>query len=438
MLLKLRILRLLIVLSLAGWSVAGMAQDFVKDSPIITTLKALYAGGKYEEAYKFGNLQLELMEGVPDFDFYYGLSALQSGHYPDARFIFERLVALYPDQDRFRLEYARTLFQLKQYEMAREQFQQVLAKQPPQTVTQNINQFLAVIDERQQQSLRRWSGFLDAGGGYDNNINNATDERFIGLFELPDSALQAESAFASLRTSLNYAYPVNQLSSANLSFDSQSKHNFELSDFNLDSMRLSAFWKTTTATRELQGGISYQHVLLDGDDYQRSSGVFGQWKEQWGEHLLSYTYSGIFIKDSFADDLLNSYLPVLNLTLLAPQGKVLHALTLLAGTENPRNDGGASLAKQFQSAGYKISYQATANLVPYLGFSGFFSRYKAEHSVFGETRKDESYQTSAGGEWRIDARFSLLADLTYTENESNLNLYDYTRWKGETRVRWRF
>ncbi len=434
----LRMIRLLFVLSLTLWSAASPAQDIVKDSPIIATLKALYAGGKYEEAYKFGILQLELMEGIPDFDFYFGLSALQSGHYPDARFVFERLVALYPNQDRFRLEYARTLFQLNQYDMARDQFQQVLTKQPPQTVTENINQFLTAIDERQQQSKRRWSGSVDIGGGYDNNINNATDDRFVGLFELPDSALQAESPFASLRTNLNYSYPVDQLSSANLGFDSQSKHNLDQTDFDLDSMRLSAFWKTTEATRELQGGISYQHVLLDGEDYQRSSGLFGQWKEQWGEHLLSYVYTGVFIKDSFADDLLNNYFPLLSLTMLAPQGKLLHSLTLFAGTENPRTEGGASQAKQFQSVGYKISYQATAELVPYLSVSGFFSRYKAEHPVFEDTRKDESYQASTGGEWRINTRFSVLADLTYTENESNLSLYDYTRWKGETRVRWRY
>ncbi|OZG75222.1 hypothetical protein BTA51_02230 [Hahella sp. CCB-MM4] len=433
-----RLLRLLLVIVTATWSLFCVAQDSIKHSSINTSLKELYSSSKYEEAYQFGAEHLDEMEGDPNFDFYFGLSALETRHYPEAQFIFERLVALYPEQDRFRLEYARTLYQLKQYDKSREQFQQVLANQPPVAVKTNISRFLRAIEDRQDEQQKLWSAYIDIGSGYDSNINNATNERFIGLFELPDSALESESGYATVLTNLSYGHPFSQINSANLTFDSRHKHNFVNSDYDLDTFRLSGFWKHSLTNRELQAGPFYQHILLDSEDYQRSSGLFGQWKEQWGEHALTYLYTGISIKDSFANELLNAYQPAISLAVLAPYDKFLHILTFITGTENPRTDGGAYLVKDFNSVGYKIRYQASSTLTPYLGASGYFAHYKAEHPVFGETRSDDSYQATAGGEWKFGQDLSLIADLAYTKNMSNLDLYDYSRWKGEFRIRKKF
>ncbi|WP_238384990.1 porin family protein [Hahella chejuensis] len=427
-----------LLILLIMWGLPAFAQDSVKSSSITATLKSLNATADYEQAYRLGSEQMENMEGDPEFDFYFGMAALQSGHYPEAQFMFERLTALYPDNDRFRLEYARTLFNLQQYGAAREQFLIVLAREPPPAVKDNIARFLAALDEREHERQRRWRGYIGLGGGYDSNINNATDERFVGLFELPDSAQETESGYAALRTSFAYEHPVSQLNAAKMEFDSQHKHNFENSDFDLDSARLSASWKYSRSRRELEAGASYQHVLLDTEDYQRNTGAFMQWREQWNAHLLTFFYAGVFIKDSFANPLLNNYQPLTGLSLLVPRARLLHTLSVFAGTENPREQDAASLAKDFYSLGYRLSYKLSPTLTPYLGYSGFFADYKAENPVFGEVRDDKSSQFNAGGEWKLTHELSALAELSYTDNQSNLDLYDYTRWRGEFRIRWRF
>ncbi|WP_020406139.1 tetratricopeptide repeat protein [Hahella ganghwensis] len=438
LLLRLSRAHLLILTLTSLWSLSCTAQDSLKHSSINQSLKELTSTAKYEDAYQLGLEHLASGEGDPTFDFYFGLSALESGHYPEAQFAFERLVAQYPDQDRFRLEYARTLFLLEQYAAAREEFQNVLANQPPVAVKTNINRFLDVIEERENENTQQFSGYVDLGGGFDSNINNATNERFIGLFELPDSALESESGYAAFRTNMNYGHSYSQINSANVSFNSRHKHNFINSDYDLDSARLSAFWKHSLTYRELQLGGAYQHILLDAEDYQRSTGIFGQWKEQWSDHILTYVYTGVSIKDSFANELLNAYQPIASLALLAPYDKLIHILSFITGTENPRTEGGTYLVKDFNSVGYKVSYQISSSLIPYLGASAYFADYKDEHPVFGDTREDESYQATTGGEWKISKDYSVLADVSYTKNSSSLDIYDYSRWKGELRFRMKF
>ena len=189
---------LLIFLILGIGNSMALAQDTVKSSPINDKLKGLYREANFEQAFQFATEHMLQMEGDPEFDLYHGLSAMQVDRYPQAQFIFERLVALYPEEGRYRLEYARSLYYVKQYDLAREQFNDVLSGNPPESVQQNIQRFLDSIDENMVEQNRRWTGYLGFGSGYDSNINNTTDERFVGLFELPDSAQEMESGFASV------------------------------------------------------------------------------------------------------------------------------------------------------------------------------------------------------------------------------------------------
>ena len=56
-------------------------------------LDALITAGQYERALVLGDENLEEWEGDPEFDFLYGLAALEAGSPNDAVFALERVAA---------------------------------------------------------------------------------------------------------------------------------------------------------------------------------------------------------------------------------------------------------------------------------------------------------------------------------------------------------
>ena len=74
------------------------------------TLRTLVDGRQFEQAYSLGStIQLEY-EGSPSFDFYFGLSALETGHYQDAAFALERAAISRPDSRAFALSWPGRFF----------------------------------------------------------------------------------------------------------------------------------------------------------------------------------------------------------------------------------------------------------------------------------------------------------------------------------------
>ena len=79
------------------------------ESPI-AALDRLITAGQYAQALDLGDDNLEDWEGDPEFDFLYGIAALESGSTNEAVFALERVAATSTDgllRARARLELAR-------------------------------------------------------------------------------------------------------------------------------------------------------------------------------------------------------------------------------------------------------------------------------------------------------------------------------------------
>jgi tetratricopeptide (TPR) repeat protein len=421
-------------LLLCFWATGTFAADSSQRSSIARQVAELLERQQHEAAYELAAQHATSEEGDPDFDFHYGLAALETGRPEEASFVFERLVALYPENDRFRLEYARALYRIKRHAEAEKQFRIVLEHNPPAAVVSNIERFIEHIAAERDEATKRWEGFVELGAGYDSNINNATGDRVIGLFELPDSAVEMDSPYLSARTLVKYHWPFSQRNRAFVQLHSDHKHNTENSDFDLDTVGLTSAWVHQRGAEQFQTGLQYQHTWLDGEAYQRSSGLFGQWRHFWGSQVATTLYSGLFDKHSFQLDELDVLQPIVSAQLQVLAGSFLHQLSVGGGTENPRVSGGRHLAKDFTFAGYQLLWQTSDDYQPFAGISGFRGRYKEEHPVFGERREDDAYQLSVGVTGRLAEELSLTLETSYTDNDSNLGLYEYTRWRVEARL----
>lgn len=82
------------------------------ESPSVE-MNSLVNSGQYQQAFDMGTANLEEWEGDPEFDFAYGLAALESGNPNEAVFALERVAATSTDgvlRERSRLELARAYF----------------------------------------------------------------------------------------------------------------------------------------------------------------------------------------------------------------------------------------------------------------------------------------------------------------------------------------
>lgn len=131
-------------------------------------LKA-YDKGDYEEAFE---IFLELFRKNPkdeDLNYSMGLAAAKAGKTSHAIFACERALALNPKNAPARLELGRNWLTLKQYDMAREEFNRLLALTPPEDIRRAADRELAKLS----QAGRKWriEGELSLSGIWDDNSN---------------------------------------------------------------------------------------------------------------------------------------------------------------------------------------------------------------------------------------------------------------------------
>ena len=97
----------LTALSASLASPLALAQE---NTPPNTQLNELIEAERYEEAYALAISDLEAWEGDTDFDFLYGIAAIESGNANESVYAFERVANTAPrnvTRQRARLELAR-------------------------------------------------------------------------------------------------------------------------------------------------------------------------------------------------------------------------------------------------------------------------------------------------------------------------------------------
>ena len=122
-----------------------------ENDPPNAEMDNLIAAGQFQQAFNLGSTNLDVWEGEPEFDFLYGLAALESGNANVSVFALERVAAVSTNgvlRERARLELARAYFVTNNLTAAENLFSLVLENNPPVNVQQNIEAFLRLIEAR--------------------------------------------------------------------------------------------------------------------------------------------------------------------------------------------------------------------------------------------------------------------------------------------------
>ena len=414
----------------------------------------LIASGEFQQAFDLGAASLDEWEGDPYFDFLFGLAALESGSPNESVFALERVAATATDsvlRERARLELARAYFVTNNLTAADNLFNLVLENNPPLNVQQNIEAFLQLIETRRSAQRATFNWTLSSSVGSDNNINSATsigliDTPLIGEVELDQGGQQIEDDFSNSTISMVYSYPFTRDRSVDVIVNLAHLDNLTTDQFDIDSVRGELAYKWGNSTNRFKHGISFTDVNLDGIGFQEALALDSSWQRAGNSgwyQTLAASYSQIRYDTGNGGDLndlrdVNQILITGGLTKIA--GAFTHSLNLYYADEEPENpNGGEHNGREFAGLAYSLLYRLNARHTSYLRASIQDVEHDSEHPVFFDTvRSDDNKSITIGWFWQLGRRLMLTGDVTYTDNSSNIELFDYSRFKFQAGFRYQF
>ena len=191
---------------------SAMAQSVLADG-LTDQAKTLIDAGKAKEAFILLDVEENTRAGDPLFDLLFGIAAIESGQNTRAVFALERVLAMQPNNARARAEIARAYLALGETATAKQEFETVQKQGVPPEVSATIDRFLDAVDRIDSVTRPTLRGYIEAGFGYDTNVNAATAKSSIavpgfgGVIRLEDSSQDA--GFGTLGGGLNLRNPIN-------------------------------------------------------------------------------------------------------------------------------------------------------------------------------------------------------------------------------------
>lgn len=374
--------------------------------------------------------------------FLMGLSAKQSGNGIDAADYFEKVLAVDPSADRVKLELAAVSYQLGDRDRASALLLDVKAAKPPAGVMSNIDRFLATIESSKGE--KNWRVRASAGWIYDSNVNAGPSEDIISIFGLPfklsEDALPAEDNAYLLGVGVDHVIPVNGAISWQSNANVNWRDNFTVNT--LDSLYISA---------------STGPVWKQGNRLIWSMPVIGDW--------VRYGNKDDYFSFSYGVAPQVRYLATNKLALnmgTTMRGKSFYnnsARELVAWTATPSIDYQLSDRDMFRfgvTAGQEhsgINYYSNDRWFLNTSFFHSFSKefvaslnasygdaiYQGKEAFFTKSREDTRSSVGLDLIYHVNKINSdIVTSASYTNNDSNLDIYKYDQTQVSVNVRTAF
>lgn len=416
--------------------VTATAQDSLAGT--LANAEVLLAGGKADDAWTLlAPLEPEA-GGSADYDYLYGIAALDTGRTRAAIDAFERVLAREPDFAGARMELARARYEAGDYPAAEEQFHYLLTQSPPAATRTVIERYLVALDQGPAPAgtgRSRFVPYAEIGAGWDSNANASTGSDTFGVFVLDPDNVETSSPFVELAGGFQHGFAAEPdgliLTTGRASYRLNPDADFV--DQALVSLGTEGR-KTWGATRASVGASGY-YSWLDGSQHELGAGIdLGlayRLDENW--ELGSAGRAGVvrYQQDELEILDVNRYLGSLALTrtgIGARNGRA--GLVALFGTDDAED---ASSAYSNDRLGARLfgGWQLGTGNSLYLEAAYLETDFDDSPGFFGEDRVDDQWTVAISTDYRDwPARgYSLLPTLRYTSTDSTVSLYEYDRFE---------
>lgn len=408
-------------------------------SSVLVEAKRLQDAGQASEAYALLADHEAALAGTPEFDYLFGIAALDAHRPKEAVFALERVVAEKPDFPAARMDLARAQLALGERSQAREQFRYLLTQQPPEETRVVILRYLDSIGERDMRMRARWSALGQVGAGYDSNANGSTSEQSFLGFTLDPHNVATSSSFGELSVNggnvLSFGPTFGVVSNLDLMHRANTDASFV--DQSVASLASTAVW--LHGAYRFSGGLDSYRGWLDGANHERGVNLNLGAARQFGSDYegavsvragtLEYRDDGLRILDT------DRYLAGFSVTRFNLGGRGARVGgTLLLGTDHAKQAGSPYGNDRY---GLRVfgSMAVRPNATAYAELSEMSTSY--DGSFFGSSRDDDQFAVTLAADLQDfpARRWTLTPRLRYMKNNSNISLYEYDRFEAVVYVR---
>lgn len=410
----------------------------------------MVTSGQADQAYRGLISQLAQRAGDPDYDSALGFAALESGRYAEAVLAYERVLAVQPDNYRARAQLGLAYAQLGDLEAGRRELAQIEDAPLSADERAGVSNFLTLLNTRLQGGERRTGGFVEVGGGYDSNVNGATQDTtllipalaVLGPATLSGGATAQESGFIQAAGNLYFENPLSRARSVFASATGRVLEQLDEDDFSQYRLNLDGGMVFNTP-RGAQGTVAaqFEQYWLGGDSYRQTYGAFGQWRAPLrGRYDMSVqvSYGYLSYDSNLAGDAHRGTAGVIvTRRAVAPSQTAVFAGLYLGGEE------ATDRVYEYSSHGFAglragAETQLSSRMGGFVELNYEYREYDADYPLFFRNRIDNSYNAQAGLVVGLTPSLSLRPTVRFTEQVSNIGLFDYDRWSAAVNLRHSF
>ncbi len=412
-------------------------------------VKTMLEQGKAKEAYELGKQHPELL-GDPVFDFYYGVAAIDAGSAGEGVLALERYVINYPENTSARLELARGYYVIGEDARAREEFSAVLKTNPPEAVKFNIQRYLDAI--RSRESFYKTSGvaFIEAGGGYDTNVNAGVSNANISLpvfgpVTVATAGVKAHSWFEYFGLGGQLSQPVapgvGVFGGGSFNAKFNNDHQDQASQFDQRNLNLNAGLSYLRNKNLYRFSGFYSRIDVDNDLFLQSPGTTAEWYYQYDELQTFNTYAqyaNLNYAGTNSPRDSNFYSGGLSYRkAFISKWQPLFSLGASYSREN-NTAGRDDLSRNIYSGSITFGFTPAPKWAVSIG--GLYQRslYRAPDAFLLITRADSYYSGNAAISYAITPSLSAWVENLYSKNNSNIALYPYSREVAAFKLRYDF
>ena len=425
-----------IVLSSAFAAESTMRLDKTLSSQTLMNAEMLIQKNDFSAAYQL----LEPLEadraGDVDYDYLLGVAAVESGSLTRGAFALERVLAINPNHKDARAEMAKAHYLLGEKDAAKAEFNNVLAQNPDAQTKKSIEKLLTAI-QKIEGTTTTFGAYLEFGLGRDSNVSSAPDLLTIGvplfgglLLDLGSSGKAKADHFMNLAGGVSFRQPIDENFAVFGSVSGTNRINGTEMAFDNSALDLNAGLQYKQNKHSFTAALQDNHFDLDSEGFRHAYGVTGQYlyninaNSQAGAYLqysrLKYTNNS----DRNADRKVIGFNA--GHVFKGDLSPVIYG-SIYGGREEARDAGKQELSQDI--AGFRMGGQVSlASKWQLQASMGVELRDNDENdTAFLMKRKDHQYDASLGINYFPIQDWSIKPQISYSKNDSNIDLNSYDR-----------
>jgi len=404
---------------------------------LLQQAERLLSQQKSADAYALLSPLEDARSGEPAFDLLLGRAAMGVGRHTEAAFAFERCLAIDPKDGPCRLQMAQAHMLLGESQQARIELKTIQEYNPPPEVASLVSQYMGLLQQQEDHTRRQINVYAQLGLGHDTNVNSANDQSQIAipalgglLFLIDPSGREQDDNFAQLEAGVRLRQTLSPAWSllADAALNQRLHQDLDAINSLILDASAGAAWRTGPSQLILKANA--QSYLLDGEDYRQLVGGMGQYlysprdSSQLSAFLqvTDISYDTQPQRDARRDTLGVAWSQAMSWW----RQPVVYA-GLYGGQEDPQKNGAERFGQQFAGLrlGGSVYFGTRTQLNAAVSVED--RQFDAEEPVFLVTREDTQLDLSLGLGYRLSERLSLRPTYTFTSNDSNVVINDFTR-----------